>query len=144
VFSAPAFTASVTTQVERDGKATRDWVALPYIFHSETLETAVGAGIGASGYFQPQSSSFATVLGSSNDSWLAIAAGNDFQWNKSRWFSSFEIIASEYTNNKLYLTVGDTSAGNPAGKNDSPEEAYVRTHNRRDRPFLLISHFDFF
>jgi hypothetical protein len=50
---------------------------VPFAFYSGSLGPAVGASIGNGGFFQPQASAFATVVGSANGSmygFLAIRA----------------------------------------------------------------------
>lgn len=47
---------------------------LPYIFSTDSLDTAIGAGGGVAGIVQPQFSAFGAGLATSNDSWSLIGA----------------------------------------------------------------------
>ena len=66
-----------------DTKPDRRWVVLPFVFSTDSLQTAYGISGGTSGFYQPQMSTFVAVLGSSNDTTAMFLSINDYQFQGS-------------------------------------------------------------
>ncbi|MEA1890836.1 MAG: BamA/TamA family outer membrane protein [Pseudomonadota bacterium] len=99
---------------------------LPYIFATESLGWAIGAGaFSASGKKQPQSSLFGTGFVTSNGSALVSGAWNNHRLGKSRFFFDGFVLADHFTDQRFYAGP-DIDPNKPrAGTNDSDPEAYV-------------------
>ena len=99
---------------------------LPYIFATDSLGWAIGAGgFSVSGKKQPQESLFGTAFITTNESALVSGAWNDHRIGKSRFFVDSFILADHFTDQRFYLG-SDIDPNKPrAGANDSDEENYV-------------------
>lgn len=99
---------------------------LPFIFATESLGTAIGAGgFIASGRKQPQASIFGSAFVTSNKSALFAGATNNHRLGNSRFFIDSFLLLDHFTDQRFYLGQ-DIDPGKPrAGSNDSDEENYV-------------------
>jgi hypothetical protein len=99
---------------------------LPYLFASESLGTAIGAGMfTAGGKLQPQSSLFGTAFVTSNESALVSGAWSNHRFGKSNFFFDGFALADHFTDQRFYLGQ-DVDPGKPrSGSNDSDPENYV-------------------
>jgi len=101
------------------------WGALPYMFATETLGTAVGVGAFISGIHQPQSSLVGTAFVTNNDSWLVAGALRNFRFGeKDRAFFNLFAQGSHFTDQRFYDSY-DRSTTDSAGSNDSSKEDFV-------------------
>jgi hypothetical protein len=99
---------------------------LPYIFATESLGTAIGAGgFSASGKKQPQSSLFAGAFVTSNKSALISGAWNNYRIGKSRFFIDSFFLADHFTDQRFYAGQDIDPNATRAGSNDSDPEDYV-------------------
>ena len=98
---------------------------LPYIFATDSLGTALGAGGFTAGTIQPQASVFGTVFVTSNESALLFGSLNDLQLGRdSRLFLDTSLLVDHFTDQRFYAS--PPRPGIPrAGSNDSDEEDYV-------------------
>ncbi len=99
---------------------------LPYIFATESLGTAIGAGgFISGGKQQPQSSLFATAFITSNESGLISAAWNNHRLGKSRFFVDVFALADHFTDQRFYAGPSRAPGVPRPGSNDSDPEDYV-------------------
>jgi len=99
---------------------------LPYIFATESLGTAIGAGgFISGGKRQPQSSLFATAFITSNESGLISAAWNNHRIGKSRFFIDGFALADHFTDQRFYAGQNVNPNVTRPGSNDSDAEDYV-------------------
>lgn len=76
---------------------------LPYAFYTESLELAVGAGMGTSGNLQPQTKFFATVFVTTNESRALFVSLLDYQVPfAKRIFVEFVGSTAQYTDQRVY------------------------------------------
>jgi hypothetical protein len=99
---------------------------LPYIFATESLGWALGAGgFSAGGKLQPQSSLFGTAFVTTNESALVSGAWTNHRFGKSRFFFDGFALADHFTDQRFYLGQNlDPNEPRP-GSNDSDPENYV-------------------
>jgi hypothetical protein len=98
---------------------------LPYLFATEALGTAVGVAGFSAGNLQPQSSFFGTGFVTSNDSWLASAALNNFRLGDSRSFLDTFFLASHFTDQRFYGDYDQDPNEPRAGSNDSKKKDFI-------------------
>jgi len=99
---------------------------LPYIFATESLGWAIGAGgFSASGNKQPQASLFGTAFVTSNESALVSGSWNNHRIGKSRFFIDSFALADHFTDQRFYLGQNVDPNKPRAGSNDSDPENYV-------------------
>jgi hypothetical protein len=99
---------------------------VPFAFYSDSLGPAVGGSIGDRGFFQPQASAFATVVGSANGSLYGFLALRDLEIpNSERLFINGQLNVGRFGEINLY------SDGNPkypderAGAHDSDADNFI-------------------
>ncbi len=115
---------SITLDENEEYGETR-WGALPYMFSTETLGTAVGAAAFVGSINQPQSSLAATVFKTSNDSWLVGGVLNNLRLEKlDRWFFDIFAVGDHFTDQRFYVSTDQTATGR-AGSNDSSPDDFV-------------------
>ncbi len=109
---------------EQPDQKRKGW--LPYIFATDSLGTAIGAGaFTAGGKLQPQSSLFGAAFVTSNKSALISGAWSNHRLGKSRFFIDTFFLADHFTDQRFY-SVPATSPDKPrGGANDSGQESYV-------------------
>ena len=100
------------------------WV--PFAFYSETLGPAIGASIGNRGFFQPQASAFATIVGSAGGSVYGFLAVRDLEIpGAERLFVNGQLNLGRFNQIDVY------SDGNPdfpetrAGGSDSDADDFL-------------------
>ncbi len=99
---------------------------LPYFFATESLGTAIGAGMfTAGGKLQPQSSLFGTAFVTSNESALVSGAWNNHRFGKSNFFFDGFALADHFTDQRFYIAPDIDPNKARAGSNDSDPENYV-------------------
>ena len=99
---------------------------LPYLFASESLGTAIGAGaFTAGGRLQPQASLFGTAFVTSNESALISGAWSNHRFGKSRFFFDGFALADHFTDQRFYLGQDIDPDKSRSGSNDSDAENYV-------------------
>lgn len=99
---------------------------LPYLFATESLGTAVGAGaFTAGGKLQPQSSLFGTAFITSNESALVSGAWSNHRFGKSNIFFDGFALADHFTDQRFYIAPNFDPSKARAGSNDSDPDNYV-------------------
>jgi hypothetical protein len=99
---------------------------VPFAFYSGSLGPAVGASIGNRGYFQPQASAFATVVGSGNGSMYGFLAIRDLEVPQTeRLFINGQLNVGRFGEMDLYADGNPEFEGQRAGSNDSDPDNFV-------------------
>ncbi|MGV6826452.1 MAG: BamA/TamA family outer membrane protein [bacterium] len=125
VFAQSAVSADYITLDESEQFGDTRWGALPYLFSTDSLGNAFGAGAYVGGIHQPQSSLAFTAFKTSNESSLISGWINNFQFeNYERWFFDVFLLGSHYTDQRFYDTRFRLGAA-PAGSNDSDKDDFV-------------------
>ena len=101
-------------------------VLLPYAFHTELLETGVGAVYTNFGTFQPQDSTFLTAYGTSNSSWGVAAGLSRLQLGDSRWIFSSLGLVQRNAQQRFYAEMGFGVDDTQGGSNDSGVDDYFQ------------------
>lgn len=102
------------------------WLILPYVFHTESLETAYGIAGGTSGVLQPQMASFAALLGTTNSSAAVFLAISDYQLPfLKRGFIEFKGSLGYYTDARVYAGFNSDFPGERAGSNNSSNDNFI-------------------
>jgi hypothetical protein len=113
--------------------------ALPFGFFSDTMGTAVGAGIVSSGTIQPQATLFGVGLYSTNDSWLYYLAALNFQIPKlEQWLFSFDSYDAQYTEGRYYINTDLSAEGNSGSRKRitaTGRESFIRPQARYVLPW---------
>jgi hypothetical protein len=103
------------------------WLILPYVFHTESLQTAYGIAGGTSGYLQPQMGSFAAIMGTTNSSAAAFLAISDYQLPfLKRGFIDFKGSAGYYTDSRVYAGFNSDFPGERGGSNNSSNDNFIQ------------------
>lgn len=98
---------------------------LPYIFSTETLDFAVGAGAFTAGTIQPQASLFGTGFVTANESALISGAANNFRLGNSRFFTDAFVLVDHFTDQRFYADLDNDPTRAKAGSNDSAEDDFI-------------------
>ncbi len=100
---------------------------LPYVFSTDSLETAFGFGAGVSGTgSQRQASLLGTAFGTTNDSFLASGAFSDYRLPGSdRLFLDAFLLGAHYTDDRVYADIDHDPDMPRAGSNDSLEDDFL-------------------
>ncbi len=117
------------SQAKKDLPATPSWLAIPYIFNTETWETAIGIGGGGVGWPNPHTVTYAAVTGSSNESWNVVVGGVGYPGLVSeRLFVDPMGVFSHYTNLRVYVPGNEDFLADPAraGSHDSDPDNFFR------------------
>ena len=118
----------MTVDEKRDG-----W--LPYVFATESLETAIGAGGGVGGLLQPQFSAFGTGFVTTNDSWSLIGAFNNLQIPATdRLFLDGYLLLGHFTDERFYIDL-DRDASQAQGRVERFRSGRLRQRHQRQRHF---------
>jgi len=111
-------------------KGPRDgWVALPYMFTSDTWDIAFGIGGGASGWPADTATTYGAATGSTNGTWNVTVGGNGYPTLLlDRLYVDFLATYFHYTNLQVFLPGNPAFLSSPdiAGSNDSSEDNYFR------------------
>ena len=123
-FTSPVLSQEVVLDVGQDKPEPR-WLALPYVFYSDSLEVAYGIAGGTSGYVQDQMALFGTFLGTSNNSYAGYLYINDFQIPfLKRLFIDLKGSYGYFTDQRAYVGVNPDFPGERAGSNESSNENF--------------------
>ncbi|GIU18104.1 hypothetical protein TUM4644_04180 [Shewanella colwelliana] len=94
---------------QRSQSLKSEFVAVPFIFSTETLSTAAGGAGVLKHAGQAQASVLAVGLGSANDSWVTYLAANSYQLPKlEQWLFSAEFYRASYKQGIYFI---DTDRG---------------------------------
>ena len=98
---------------------------LPYLFATDSLGTAIGAGGFTAGTIQPQASLFGTGFVTSNDSALISGALNNFRIGDSRFFTNTFLLLDHFTDQRFYADLDLDPTQAKAGSNDSDKDDFI-------------------
>jgi hypothetical protein len=98
---------------------------LPYVFSSESLDTAIGAGAFSSGTIQPQASLFGTGFVTLNESALVSGSFTNYRFGDSRFFLDTFVLADRFTDQRYYGDYDRDPRQERAGSNGSDKDDYV-------------------
>jgi hypothetical protein len=98
---------------------------LPYIFATDSLDTAIGAGAFTAGTIQPQASLFGTGFVTANESALLSGAANNFRFGNSRFFTDAFVLVDHFTDQRFYADLDKDQSEAKAGSNDSAEDDFI-------------------
>ncbi len=100
--------------------------AVPFVFYSDALGASAGASIGNRGFFQPQASAFATVVGSAGGSLYGFLAVRDLEVPGSRrLFINGQINVGTFSEVDIYRDGNPAFPGERAGSNDSDADNFI-------------------
>lgn len=99
---------------------------VPFAFYSGTLGPSAGFSIGNRGFFQPQASAFATVIGSTEGSLYGFLAVRDLKmpWTE-RVFINGQLNLGTFNQLDIYQDGNPDFPDDRAGRNDSDPDDYV-------------------
>lgn len=99
---------------------------VPFAFYSGSLGASVGASIGNRGFFQPQASSFATVVGSAGGSLYGFLAVRDLEVPQTeRLFINGQLNIGRFSKIDIYTDGNPEFPGERAGSNDSDPDNFI-------------------
>jgi len=98
---------------------------LPYIFATDSLGTAIGAGGFTAGTLQPQTSLFGTAFVTSNKSALLSGAFSNYQLGNSRFLTDTYLLLDHFTDQRFYVDLDLDPTQAKAGSNDSDKNDFV-------------------
>jgi hypothetical protein len=99
---------------------------VPFAFYSGALGPSVGASIGNRGLFQPQASTFATVVGSAGGSLYGFLAVRDLEVPQTeRLFINGQLNVGRFSQIDIYADGNPDFAGERAGSNGSDPENFI-------------------
>jgi len=99
---------------------------IPYLFSTDSLGTAVGAGYFTAGKNQPQSGILGTGYVTSNDSYLAmVAITNHKLSDNSRFFYNIFAMVSHFSDERFYVDLAPDLTQPNFGSNESTKEGFV-------------------
>ena len=132
-----AASADVTANtVDTPNAVAAEFVAVPFVFSSESLSTALGAAGVIKHAGQPQASILGIGLYSANDSWIGYLSAHNYQIPKvDSWLFSIETYQAQFKEGIYYLS-------NAAEVNQDAdkvvtlgEESYTRFHAKYVLPW---------
>ena len=119
--------ASVDFERARD-KFEPEFVAVPFIFSTETLSTTVGAAGVLKHAGQAQASILGIGLYSSNDSWVSYLAASNYQLPKlDQWLFSGEFYRANYKQGIYFVPEGSGGGSLVSGASDSSQRNRIVT-----------------
>ncbi|GJL81243.1 MAG: hypothetical protein DHS20C01_08770 [marine bacterium B5-7] len=100
---------------------------LPYVFSTDSYDTAIGIGGGFSGIGdQRQAGLIGTVMGTTNDSFLASGALTNYRFpGTGRLFLDAFFFAGHFTDDRVYADMDHNPAQQRAGSNDSDPDDFL-------------------
>jgi hypothetical protein len=112
---------------EGQTEPTEGTFTVPFAFYSDSLGPAAGASIGNRGYFQPQASSFATVVGSAAGTVYGFLAVRDLEVPETeRLFINGQLNVGRFSAIDIYTEGNPDFAGTErAGSNGSDPEDFI-------------------
>lgn len=106
---------------------------LPYVLHTESLDTAYGVFFGGSGHFQPQASVFATAFATTNDTVAGFIGMQDIQFPfAKRLFLTLYGSKGDYTNQLVYTGFNSAFPGERSGSNNSDNDNNIQGLGKDD------------
>jgi hypothetical protein len=92
---------------------------VPYVFHTELLETGFGFARVKQGQWQPQDSLVFTAYGTTNKSWGVAGSLRRARFGESRWFVSPMFYVQRNTAQRFYSELGFGVDETQGGSNNS-------------------------
>ncbi|WP_299790892.1 hypothetical protein [uncultured Shewanella sp.] len=113
---------TLTSQAVKGGRNDydADFVAVPFVFSTETLSTTVGGAGVIKHAGQPQASVFGIGLYSSNESWITYLGLNNYQLpHMEQWLFSGEFSRASYKEGIYFVPEGANRASRGANSADA-------------------------
>jgi hypothetical protein len=99
---------------------------VPFAFFSDALGPSVGASMGNRGFFQPQASAFATVVGSAGGSVYGFLAVRDLEIpSAERLFINGQLNLGRFSEIDIYTDGNPDFATERAGSHDSTADNFI-------------------
>ncbi len=99
---------------------------VPFAFYSGSLGPSAGASIGNRGFFQPQATTFATLIGSAYGSLYGFLAVRDLEVpGTERLFINGQLNVGHFSEMDIYTDGNPEFAGQRAGDNGSDPENFI-------------------
>lgn len=99
---------------------------VPFAFFSDALGPSIGASIGNRGYFQPQASAFATVVGSAGGSAYGFLAVRDLEISGAdRLYINGQLNLGRFEEIDIYRDGNPDFPDERAGSNDSDTDDFI-------------------
>ncbi|MCW3171381.1 BamA/TamA family outer membrane protein [Shewanella subflava] len=132
--------SSTQTAVGNDPLLNQDpdaeFIALPFIFSTETLSTAMGAAAVIKHAGQPQAAALGIGLYSSNDSWIGFLGLYNYQIPTiEQWLFSFETYQGHYEQGIYFLDANETPSSQPEKTISEGDKGFSRLHFKYILPF---------
>lgn len=138
---APVFGQVVVQDIHRGPPEKPTRVVLPYVFQSETFDTAMGIFGAWSRFPQEQSMVYATVFGSVNGSWRTWVGAYDLQVpGMGRLFLKPDIMWTSYEQVRAYINGNPAFPDGRAGTHDSDPGDFI-TNAAKDGSARLGFHY---
>jgi len=113
-----------------------EFIALPFIFSTETLSTAMGGAAVIKHAGQPQAAALGIGLYSSNDSWIGFLGLYNYQIPTiEQWLFSFETYQGHYEQGIYFLDANETPSSQPEKTISEGDEGFSRLHFKYILPF---------
>lgn len=99
---------------------------VPFAFYSDALGPAVGFSVGNRGFFQPQASAFATVVGSAEGTVYGFLAIRDLEVPQTdRLFINGQLNIGQFNQIDIYANGNPDFPDERAGSNDSDADNFI-------------------
>ncbi|MDA0578092.1 MAG: BamA/TamA family outer membrane protein [Verrucomicrobia bacterium] len=99
---------------------------IPFVFFSDSLGAAAGASVGNRGFFQPQASTFATVVGSVSGTAYGFLAVRDLEVPQTeRLYINGQLNVGSFREVDLYTDGNPEFPDERAGSNDSDADNFL-------------------
>jgi hypothetical protein len=108
-----------------DREPVANWIAVPFVFSTETLDVAYGLAGGGSQNFQESSRFFAAVMNTANDSRAIFLTLSQLRLTE-RWYLDAFVSAGRYTDMRAYVDEPGSVTEPRPGSNESSPTAGIR------------------
>ena len=108
------------------GPPPKTFLALPYAFHTEYMETGGGVGVATNGYFQESASFVLTAFASANGTVGGLFADRNVRLGaESRWFLDANLSYGKYGRMRAFVDGNPDYPNERAGSNESSHLNFV-------------------
>ena len=131
-FSGALCAQNITLEVDQEAPEPSK-IILPFVFHTEALQTAYGVFLGGSGHFQPQASVFGAAFATTNDTVAGFIGMQDIQFPFARrLFLTLYGSKGDYTNQLVYAGFNSAFPGERSGSNNSDNDNNIQGSGEDD------------
>ncbi|MGF1758746.1 BamA/TamA family outer membrane protein [Photobacterium sagamiensis] len=132
LFSVTVYSQDIRLEIGEE-EPVPHWITLPFLFHTESLDTAYGLAGGTSGYFQPQMSTFGAIMDTTNDSRGLFISIKDYQFQSlPRLFATFTGSIGDWTDQRSYAGFNPDYPKERGGSNESSDDNYITGKGRNN------------